>query len=138
MPTQYNSPIYHDSRPGIDASCVAILRSAGALIFGKTATVEFASTGRVPPTRNPNAPGRTPGGSSGSAAAVADCQVSLAMGTQTRGLHYQTGFLLRGIRYETDVGACQLRGRKILSTVAGYFGLVWSIRGGSHPYVRYF
>jgi Asp-tRNA(Asn)/Glu-tRNA(Gln) amidotransferase A subunit family amidase len=86
LPTQYNSPAYRSSRPGIDASCVSILRSAGALIFGKTATVEFASNGRVPPTRNPHDLGRTPGGSSsGSAAAVADRQIPLAIGTQTGG-----------------------------------------------------
>ncbi len=86
MPTQYNSPIYQGFHPRIDASCVAILRAAGALIFGKTDTVEFAATGRKALTRNPHDLTRTPGGSSsGSAAAVADFHVPVALGTQTGG-----------------------------------------------------
>ena len=41
MPTQMGSPIYIDHQPLIDASCVALTRSAGALIMGKTVTTEF-------------------------------------------------------------------------------------------------
>jgi Asp-tRNA(Asn)/Glu-tRNA(Gln) amidotransferase A subunit family amidase len=86
MPTEHNSPIYLGSRPGIDAACVKILRAAGALLFGKTDTVEFGATGRRALTRNPHDLTRTPGGSSsGSAAAVADLHVPLALGTQTGG-----------------------------------------------------
>jgi Asp-tRNA(Asn)/Glu-tRNA(Gln) amidotransferase A subunit family amidase len=86
MPTQYNSPIYQGFSPGIDAACVMILRAAGALIFGKTDTVEFAATGRRALTCNPHDLERTPGGSSsGSAAAVADRHVPIALGTQTAG-----------------------------------------------------
>jgi Asp-tRNA(Asn)/Glu-tRNA(Gln) amidotransferase A subunit family amidase len=86
MPTQYNSPIYEGYAPAVDAACVQTLRAAGALIFGKTQTVEFASTGRPAPTRNPSNLAHTPGGSSsGSAAAVADRHVPLALGTQTGG-----------------------------------------------------
>ncbi|KAI5865707.1 amidase [Durotheca rogersii] len=86
MPTQHNSPIYADSRPGIDAAAVAVLRTAGALVLGKTTTTEFASMASPTSTRNPNDPARTPGGSSsGSAAAVADLQAPLALGTQTGG-----------------------------------------------------
>lgn len=85
MPTQMGSPVYRGYRPAADASCVALLRAAGALIFGKTVTCEFAG---VAPgdTTNPHDPSRTPGGSSsGSAAAVADFMVPLAFGTQTGG-----------------------------------------------------
>ncbi len=86
MPTQHNSPIYVGSRPSTDAACVGTLRAAGALILGKTDTSEFAGMGRLAATRNPHDLTRTPGGSSsGSAAAVADCQVPLALGTQTGG-----------------------------------------------------
>jgi Asp-tRNA(Asn)/Glu-tRNA(Gln) amidotransferase A subunit family amidase len=86
MPTQYNSELYEGSFPKIDAACVSILRAAGAVILGKTDTVEFASTGRKALTRNPHDLARTPGGSSsGSAAAVADFHVPLALGTQTGG-----------------------------------------------------
>ena len=86
MPTGYNTPLFPPISGGIDAACVAILREAGALIFGKTETVEFASIGRPAPTANPHNLSRTPGGSSsGSAAAVADFHVPLALGTQTAG-----------------------------------------------------
>ena len=86
MPTQHNSPIYAGHRPGQDAACVETLRAAGAVILGKTDTTEFAAAGRPAATRNPHDPARTAGGSSsGSAAAVADNQVPLALGTQTGG-----------------------------------------------------
>jgi Asp-tRNA(Asn)/Glu-tRNA(Gln) amidotransferase A subunit family amidase len=85
MPTGMGSAIYKDYRPFADASCVATLRAAGAVILGKTVTAEFA--GVAPgPTRNPLALSRTPGGSSsGSAAALADNMTPVAFGTQTGG-----------------------------------------------------
>ena len=85
LPTRYGSPIYEGFVPEADAACVAQARAAGAVVLGKTVTTEFA--GRHPgPTANPHNPLHTPGGSSsGSAAAVADFQVPLAMGTQTAG-----------------------------------------------------
>ncbi|KAM3420087.1 hypothetical protein BST61_g3391 [Cercospora zeina] len=86
MPTQHNSAIYKDSMPEIDAGSVAMLRQAGALIFGKTTTTEFAANVVGTKTANAHHEGRTPGGSSsGSGAAVADFQVPLALGTQTGG-----------------------------------------------------
>ena len=86
LPTSHNSPIYAGHQPARDAGCVSLLRSAGAIILGKTDTVEFAAGGRHPLTRNPLALDRTPGGSSsGSGAAVADFMVPLALGTQTGG-----------------------------------------------------
>jgi Asp-tRNA(Asn)/Glu-tRNA(Gln) amidotransferase A subunit family amidase len=86
MPTRHNSPLFADAGFAPDAACVTLLRSAGALIFGKTETVEFAAIGSPAETRNPHDPARTPGGSSsGSAAAVADGHVPIALGTQTGG-----------------------------------------------------
>ncbi|KAI1118289.1 amidase signature enzyme [Nemania sp. NC0429] len=86
MPTQFGSPIYQGHQSGFDSSAVAILRAAGALIFGKTTTTEFTVTNSGPNTTNPHDPNRTPGGSScGSAAAVADMQVPLSLGAQTGG-----------------------------------------------------
>lgn len=86
LPTQYNSALYRGFHPRMDAACVALLRDAGALIFGKTDTVEFATNARRALTRNPHNFEHTPGGSSsGSAAAVADHHVPLAIGTQTGG-----------------------------------------------------
>jgi Asp-tRNA(Asn)/Glu-tRNA(Gln) amidotransferase A subunit family amidase len=86
MPTAQNSALFAGHRPGQDAAAVATLRAAGALIIGKTATTEFAAAGRDAPTGNPHDLSRTSGGSSaGSAAAVADSHVPLALGTQTGG-----------------------------------------------------
>lgn len=85
LPTQMGSPTYAGHQSGSDASCVAMLRAAGAVILGKTVTCELAG---VAPgaTQNPLDLDRTPGGSSsGSGAAVADYMVPLALGTQTGG-----------------------------------------------------
>ncbi|WP_213991760.1 amidase [Sodalis sp. dw_96] len=85
MRTGFNSPAYPHYFPAMDAGSVALIRNAGGIILGKTVTTEFAN--REPgPTMNPHDGRRTPGGSSsGSAAAVADYQVPLALGTQTSG-----------------------------------------------------
>jgi amidase len=85
MPTGHNSPIFEGKVPFGDAACVALCRTANAVILGKTVTTEFAN--RHPgATVNPRNPAHTPGGSSsGSAAAVADGHVPLAFGTQTGG-----------------------------------------------------
>src|SRR5690606_10726183 len=86
MPTSFNSPHFQGHWPNIDAAAVAILRSAGAVMLGKNDTVEFAVNGRRAATTNPHDASRTPGGSSsGSAAAVADGQVPVSLGTQTGG-----------------------------------------------------
>jgi Asp-tRNA(Asn)/Glu-tRNA(Gln) amidotransferase A subunit family amidase len=84
-PTECGTPIYAGRSTPWDAACVAATRAAGGLVLGKTVTTELAyfSPGK---TRNPHNPDHTPGGSSsGSAAAVADCMVPLAFGTQTAG-----------------------------------------------------
>src|SRR5438067_3687658 len=85
MPSGYGSPIYTGCRPSFDASAVSLPRAAGAILVGKTVTTEFAN--RHPgPTSHPKNPMHSPGGSSsGSAAAVADFMVPLAIGTQTGG-----------------------------------------------------
>ena len=86
MPTSFNSPHFQDHWPNIDAAAVTLLRKAGAVMMGKLDTVEFAVNGRRAATMNPHDLTRTPGGSSsGSAAAVADGQVPVSLGTQTGG-----------------------------------------------------
>lgn len=86
MPTTHNSANWQGHRPAKDAACVGVVRALGAVILGKTDTVEFAAAGRRAATRHPVNPAHSPGGSSsGSAAAVADHQVPLAFGTQTGG-----------------------------------------------------
>src|SRR3989449_2724793 len=85
MPTENGSVLHAGRAPSRDATVVAMLRAAGAVVMGKTVTTEFA--GRAPgKTRNPHNPARTPGGSSsGSAAAGAAGMVPLALGSQTGG-----------------------------------------------------
>jgi Asp-tRNA(Asn)/Glu-tRNA(Gln) amidotransferase A subunit family amidase len=85
MPTENGTVLHAGRRPRQDATLVSLLRAAGAVILGKTVTTELAVYGPNQ-TRNPHDPERTPGGSSsGSAAAVADGMVPLAIGTQTNG-----------------------------------------------------
>lgn len=85
FPTEYGSPIHAGRYSVGDAAVVSRLRAAGAVIFGKTVTTEFATT-HPGPTRNPHNLEHTPGGSSsGSAAAVAAGMVPVALGTQTNG-----------------------------------------------------
>lgn len=85
LPTEMGSPIYKHNRPLADAACVAAIRAAGGIVLGKTVTAEFAyvAPGR---TTNPLNERHTPGGSSsGSAAAVADFMIPVALGSQTGG-----------------------------------------------------
>jgi Asp-tRNA(Asn)/Glu-tRNA(Gln) amidotransferase A subunit family amidase len=85
LPTAYGSPIYSGHQPASDAAIVGIIRRAGGVVIGKSVTTEFAFL-EPAVTRNPAAPGCTPGGSSaGSAAAVAAGLVPLAVGSQTGG-----------------------------------------------------
>ncbi len=86
-PTKAGSPLREGHRAHQDAPLVAALRQAGAILLGKTVTVEFACFDPSP-TRNPWSPrlSHTPGGSSsGSAAAVAIGMCLGALGTQTGG-----------------------------------------------------
>jgi Asp-tRNA(Asn)/Glu-tRNA(Gln) amidotransferase A subunit family amidase len=85
MPTEDGTVLHAGRTPARDATVVAMLRAAGAVIMGKTVTTECAyyHPGK---TRNPHNPEHTPGGSSsGSAAAVAAGMVPLALGSQTNG-----------------------------------------------------
>lgn len=85
MPTEDGTVLHAGRTPSRDAVVVAMLRAAGAVIFGKTVTTELA-TYAPGKTRNPHDREHTPGGSSsGSAAAVAAGMVPLALGSQTNG-----------------------------------------------------
>jgi amidase len=85
MPTEWGTPIHKGRQPERDAACVALSRKSGGVLLGKTVTTEFANL-HPGPTRNPHDLTRTPAGSSsGSAAAVADFMVPIAIGTQTTG-----------------------------------------------------
>lgn len=115
MPTEYNSPIYRGHQPKWDAACVALLRRAGCVILGKTATTEFANN-HPAATRNPHNLAHTPGGSSsGSAAAVADRMVPLALGTQTGGSVIRPGAYCGVAACKPSFGSINRAGLKFVS-----------------------
>ena len=115
MATEYGSPIYAGHRPDADAACVARLREAGAVILGKTKTTEFAYF-HPADTTNPHDPERTPGGSSsGSAAAVADGMVPVALGTQTAGSVIRPASFCGVIGFKPTHGLLDLTGVRPLS-----------------------
>ena len=115
MPTEHGSPIHAGRRPDADAACVWRLREAGAVVLGKTVTTEFA-TYQPPRTVNPLDPERTPGGSSsGSAAAVADGMVPLALGSQTAGSTIRPASFCGILGFKPTHGAVDLTGALRLS-----------------------
>lgn len=89
--TTYGSPVYADHVPDADHPLVARLRSAGAVMVGKTNTPEFGAGSHtfnpvLGTTRNPWDHTRSAGGSSGGAAAgVAARMLSLADGSDVGG-----------------------------------------------------
>ena len=83
--TTSGSTIYADFIPDYDATTVALLKRAGAIIMGKTVTTEFAC-GDPSPTISPWNAAHTPGGSSsGSAVGAAVGMFPAALGSQTGG-----------------------------------------------------
>ena len=123
VPTSYGSPIYAGHRPAADAACVAMARKAGAYVFGKSATTEFA-TAFPAATRHPLDPRRTPGGSSsGSAAAVADCMVPLAFGTQTGGSTLRPASFCGIVGYKPTFGMINRTGVKPVADALDTLGL---------------
>ncbi len=110
LPTTMGSPIYADYRPQRDAACVSMCKAAGAVVPGKTVTTEFAYflPGK---TRNPHNTQHTPGGSSmGSAAAVADCMLPFALGTQTAGSVIRPAAYCGVVGYKASHGLFSLEG----------------------------
>jgi aspartyl-tRNA(Asn)/glutamyl-tRNA(Gln) amidotransferase subunit A len=105
IPTTACSKVYADFVPTYDATTVALLKRAGAIILGKTVTTEFACMDPSP-TLNPWNAAHTPGGSSsGSAVAVASRMCAAAMGSQT------VGSVLRPASYNGVVGLKPTYGR---------------------------
>jgi len=115
-PTRMGSKIYADAQPALpDAAAVAMARDAGMVPLGKTVTTEFAlrSAGK---TRNPHRLSHSPGGSSsGSAAAVADFQAPLAIGTQTGGSVVRPASYCGVVGYKPTFGRISRAGVKSVS-----------------------
>ena len=123
LPTEYGSPIYSGHRPRADAACVALLRRAGCLLLGKTVTTEFANN-HPSPTRNPHDPKHTPGGSSsGSAAAVADRMVPLALGTQTGGSVIRPAAYCGAFALKPSFGSINRQGTKFVAESLDTIGI---------------
>ena len=115
MPTAYGSAIYPGHQPVSDAACVALIRSAGGVVLGKTVTTEFAFV-KPAKTRNPCNLEFSPGGSSsGSAAAVADMMVPLALGTQTGGSTIRPASFCGVAGYKPTLGHFSYAGVKLLA-----------------------
>jgi Asp-tRNA(Asn)/Glu-tRNA(Gln) amidotransferase A subunit family amidase len=94
VPTTANSFIFQDFVPPSDATAVARLTSAGAIVIGKTQMGPLATTRATTPTGQvttvnawtPASPSVNPGGSStGSATATAGRLATTSIGTQTGG-----------------------------------------------------
>lgn len=124
FPTELGSEIFTGRQPTEDAFVVSQLKAAGAIILGKTVTTELAFFGPGK-TRNPHDLNRTPGGSSsGSAAAVADFHVPIALGTQTAGSIIRPASYCGVIGYKPTFGYVSRTGvleqSPPLDTIGGY------------------
>jgi Asp-tRNA(Asn)/Glu-tRNA(Gln) amidotransferase A subunit family amidase len=123
MPTENGSVIHAGRTPSRDATAVARLRAAGAVIMGKTVTTEFAYL--LPgKTRNPHNPEHTPGGSSsGSAAAVGSSMIPLALGSQTNGSTIRPAAYCGVIGFKPTHGLISRHGALALSRTLDHVGL---------------
>jgi aspartyl-tRNA(Asn)/glutamyl-tRNA(Gln) amidotransferase subunit A len=118
MTTTAGAAAFAHTQPERDATLVARLRAAGAVIVGKTVATQFAYKDPAP-TLNPWSADHTPGGSSsGSGAAVAARQVPAAIGTQT------VGSILRPAAYCGVVG---LKGAFGQVPLDGVVPVAWSL-----------
>ena len=124
MPTECGSALYRDRCPQADAAAVSRLRDAGAVILGKTVTTELALSSAPGPTANPLDLRRTPGGSSsGSAAAVADGMVPLAIGSQTTGSVIRPASYCGIFGFKPTFGAIPTAGMHILAESLDHVGV---------------
>ena len=123
MPTENGSVLHAGRTPSRDATVIAMLRAAGAVIMGKTVTTEFAF--RAPgKTRNPHNAEHTPGGSSsGSAAAVAAGMVPLALGSQTNGSTIRPASFCGVYGFKPTHGLIPRHGMLALSRTLDHVGL---------------
>jgi Asp-tRNA(Asn)/Glu-tRNA(Gln) amidotransferase A subunit family amidase len=114
--TTYGSAIFADHVPRRTATAVARLEAAGAIVVGKTNMHEFAwgATSQNPhwgTVANPRLPGRVAGGSSGgTAAALADGQAVVGLGTDTGGSIRMPAACCGVVGFKPSYGAVSVRG----------------------------
>jgi Asp-tRNA(Asn)/Glu-tRNA(Gln) amidotransferase A subunit family amidase len=124
MPSEYGSATLRGRQPAKDADAVAMLRRAGAIIIGKTATSEFGMY-HPSPTRNPRDLSRTPGvSSSGSAAAVVDHMVPLGLGTQHTASTTLPASFCGAFAFKPSLGFTSMTGSNILVPRLAHLGLL--------------
>lgn len=120
--TRANSSLPPEQLTGPEATIVRQLKTAGALVFGKTVTAEFAYC-EPGPTKNPHDTNHTPGGSSsGSAAAVAAGLCPLALGTQTIGSTIRPASFCGIVGFKPSYGRASTEGVIPLSQSVDHVG----------------
>lgn len=148
--TRCGTPGYGHHRAERDATVVARLRAAGAVVIGKTRMHELAWGMTTPGCRNPRDPERITGGSSGgSAAAVAAGVVPIALGTDTGGSVRNPAALCGVVGMKTATGSLPLDGVSPLAPSQDTVGVLaadtdWcrtalkalDVAGGSAPPLR--
>jgi amidase len=116
LPTTWGMPAFKDWRPSQDALAVARLKAAGAVIVGKTniplAISDWQSFNDVyGTTNNPWDRARTPGGSSGgAAAALAAGYVALELGSDINGSIRQPAHCCGVFGHKPSTGLVPLHG----------------------------
>jgi len=125
FPTKMGTDFWEGDKGGFDSRVVATLKRRGAVIVGKTKCSEFAVHKRTT-TLNPRYTECEPGtSSSGSAAAVASGEVSIALGTQTAGSIIKPSSYCGVIGFKPSFGEIPrtgvLKTTELFDTV-GFFG----------------
>lgn len=126
LPTRQGSAVYRDAlSASTDATVVARLRAAGAIVVGKTRTHELACGVFTPGTNNPWSLDRSAGGSSGgSAAAIAARMVPAALGSDTAGSVRVPAALCATVGLKPTAGRMERAGMAPLSRSLDDVGLL--------------
>ncbi len=128
VPTTGGTAVLRDWVPAADATVVARLKAAGAIVLGKANLHEacFGITSRNPTfgaVRNPYGPGNIPGGSSGgTAAAVAAGLAPAGIGTDTGASVRLPAGLCGGVGLKPTVGRVPRGGMQGLSWTCDVIG----------------
>jgi len=124
LPTEAGSRAWAGFIPDYDATSVALLKEAGAIILGKTQTTEFAYMDPAP-TRNPWNTKHTPGGSSsGSGAGVATGMCLAALGSQTMGSVLRPAAFNGIVGFKPQYGRISVYGVVPVSPVLDHVGIL--------------